>query len=1081
GVEVHYAVTFDGKAISNATWDLINLHSNKVEDNSFMGIEDNPTVVYTISDFQDYIAELLQKNALFENTSLSLDPNSLQLINVKEILHSTPEEASWITEHPVVLERPEFDDSTFLAERPSADESTVSNTLPFDFTKPDSTSDSEQSNDNEIRPRPENLGSEASLAPEAPLSSEADVTSLPDGNQTPRLVTAPALGRDSVDSREWLSAPSSLDVFEDTGLSEDLLPSSPPHLVPEERPSTDDYAVPLLSAPTVASSSVTETDIKETVSAKKEEITRGSPAGSDNADTVLRESLEEIPFPLEVHPMEEETDIYFGDRVLYDDGSGSAYDGSGKEMESNIWPWEEATLEPVFYPGPESWLEDDNESLLTRTDDIPEGMILDYILNSGNKLDDDHFKDENEGMANRKEDFLDESEILFFPETTTQQVPLLKTEEPSSVEPFTQTETWDMYDSSFVKPSLVLEPSVDHSFVDMPQSTDLSVEDSLLTSTETINMEQPEESSIGQNVISETVEHENEDTTMVELFTVEQSDVTEAEMIDRLDVSSSESILTGDPSMVNLDASREEQQTLDSSLADQDDTGLAVKKPADVLPADRALENSLDWTVPTATQVSTAVPSVIGQTTVLEGFAGQGGTGHDPHVSMSFSTVTNSYVTMSVTTSPAELLSHLTPVESTASSSVTTPTKLGNETTRVMDVSVDLDHVSTLHFSPELTEEGRRMTESHMELTTHVQSTEMASAAWATHENRSSTPIPSRSLVVFFSLRVTNMMFSEDLFNKNSPEYKALEQRFLELLVPYLQSNLTGFQNLEILNFRNGSIVVNSRMKFAKPVPRNVTNAVYMILEDFCNTAYHTMNLAIDKYSLDVESGEQADPCKFQACNEFSECLVNRWSGEAECVCNPGYLSIDGLPCNSICDLQPNFCLNDGKCDISPGQGAICRCRVGENWWYRGEHCEEYVSEPLVVGIAIASVAGFLLVASAVVFFLARTLRDQYTKSDTEESQGQGDSLSSVENAVKYNPMYESDTTGYSHYYRRYPQLTSYSSASAETSTDYSSEEIRHIYENSELTKEEIQDRIRIIELYAKDRQFAEFVRQHQM
>lgn len=64
------------------------------------------------------------------------------------------------------------------------------------------------------------------------------------------------------------------------------------------------------------------------------------------------------------------------------------------------------------------------------------------------------------------------------------------------------------------------------------------------------------------------------------------------------------------------------------------------------------------------------------------------------------------------------------------------------------------------------------------------------------------------------------------------------------------------------------------------------------------------------------------------------------------------------------------------------------RCRVGENWWYRGEHCEEYVSEPLVVGIAIASVAGFLLVASAVIFFLARTLRDQYTKSEIEDSLG---------------------------------------------------------------------------------------------
>ncbi|NXM06418.1 IMPG2 protein, partial [Tyrannus savana] len=1076
GVEVHYAVTFDGKAISNATWDLINLQSNKVEDNSFMGIEDNPTVVYTISDFQDYIAEILQKNALLENTSLSLDPNSLQLTNVKEILHPTSEYPPWITEHPVVLERPEFDDSTFVAERPSADESTVSNAVPFDYTKPDSASESE------IQPRPGTLDLEAGLAPEAPLSSEADGLNLEDGSQTPHLVPAPVLEHDSEDSLEWFSPPSSLDV-EDTGPSEDLLPSSLSHLVPEEFPSTDDYAVPLLPAPTVASSSVIETDIKEIVSAEKEEETQGSPEGSDSAD-----SVEEIPFPLEVPPMEDETDVFLGDRVIYDDGSGSAFDGSGKEMESSIWPWEEATLEPVFYPGPDSWLEDDNESLLTKTEDIPEGMILDYILNSENKLDYDPSKDENERIVNIK-DFLDESEIFVFPETTTPPVPLLQTEEPSSVEPSTEAETPGMHDSSFVKPSLVVEPSVDHSAVDMPtgevpvspQYTDLSVEDHLLTSTGTVSMEQPKESSIDQNIISEETEQQKEDRTMVEeLYTVKQPDVMEAATIGHLDTSSSGTILTTGPSMVEPDASTEEQQALDSSMAGQDTTGSTVKRPDDVWPTDRTLETSLDQAVQLATaavpQVSTAVPSVIDQTTVLEDFTGQGGT---DHVSMSFSTAVKSETVR--VTSPAELPSHLPPVGSTTSMSVAASTKLGDETTRALDVSVDLDRVSTVHFFPEQTEEGRRMTESHMELTTRIQSTEMASVAWATHETHYSSTVPSRALVVFFSLRVTNMMFSEDLFNKNSPEYKALEQRFLELLVPYLQSNLTGFQNLEILNFRNGSIVVNSRMKFAKPVPRNVTNAVYLILEDFCNTAYHTMNLAIDKYSLDVESGEQADPCKFQACNEFSECLVNRWSGEAECVCNPGYLSIDGLPCNSICDLQPNFCLNDGKCDISPGQGAICRCRVGENWWYRGEHCEEYVSEPLVVGIAIASVAGFLLVASAVIFFLARTLRDQYTKSDSGDSQGQGDSLSSIENAVKYNPMYESDTTGYSHYYRRYPQLTSYSSTSAETSTDYSSEEIRHIYENSELTKEEIQDRIRIIELYAKDRQFAEFVRQHQM
>lgn len=71
--------------------------------------------------------------------------------------------------------------------------------------------------------------------------------------------------------------------------------------------------------------------------------------------------------------------------------------------------------------------------------------------------------------------------------------------------------------------------------------------------------------------------------------------------------------------------------------------------------------------------------------------------------------------------------------------------------------------------------------------------------------------------------------------------------------------------------------------------------------------------------------------------------------------------------------------------DIGSNSRPYFRCRVGENWWYRGEHCEEFVSEPLVVGIAIASVAGFLLVASGVIFFLARTLRDQYDKDESED------------------------------------------------------------------------------------------------
>ncbi|XP_073673076.1 uncharacterized protein impg1a isoform X2 [Garra rufa] len=189
------------------------------------------------------------------------------------------------------------------------------------------------------------------------------------------------------------------------------------------------------------------------------------------------------------------------------------------------------------------------------------------------------------------------------------------------------------------------------------------------------------------------------------------------------------------------------------------------------------------------------------------------------------------------------------------------------------------------------------------------------------------TASKGKELIVFFSLRVTNMMFSEDLFNKSSEEYRSLENKFVELLLPYLQSNLTGFKKLEILNFRNGSVVVNSKAKFAKSVPYNITQAVQYVLEEFCDAAAQSLDIKIDSHSLDIEPADQGDPCKFLACNEFSKCVVNLWTKEAQCLCDPGYVTVDGLPCQSLCVVQPDFCLNGGECEIVPGHGAACRGR----------------------------------------------------------------------------------------------------------------------------------------------------------
>ncbi|XP_047183286.1 interphotoreceptor matrix proteoglycan 2 isoform X2 [Scophthalmus maximus] len=308
---------------------------------------------------------------------------------------------------------------------------------------------------------------------------------------------------------------------------------------------------------------------------------------------------------------------------------------------------------------------------------------------------------------------------------------------------------------------------------------------------------------------------------------------------------------------------------------------------------------------------------------------------------------------------------------------------------------------------------------------------------------QASTPLmvtldKSKELVVFFSLRVTNMMFSDDLFNKSSPEYKSLENTFLELiqhsgsrnspnpgassksgprrqttlasipLLPYLESNLTGFKELEILNFRNGSVVVNSKMKLDKPVPYNVTEAVHCVLEDFCSAASKRLDIKIDSRFLEVEPADQGDPCKFLACNEFSRCVVNSWTDEAECLCDPGYSTENGLPCQSTCTLQPDYCLNGGLCEIIPGHGATCRCPVGKFWHYHGKHCNELVTIPVDPQLIITCLVGSLCLVCAVIgilmFINKKCIRPKKAVTLVHTL-----APYAFENTLRVNPVFEND------------------------------------------------------------------------
>ncbi|XP_053311955.1 interphotoreceptor matrix proteoglycan 2 [Spea bombifrons] len=1047
GVEVHYAVIFDGdaEAISSATLDLMNLHSNKVEDTVLNDVEDNPTAVYTVSSFRDYIVEAIYKQTLLKNNTFVLDYDSLQLINVRNASTYLYNEWTTVTEKST-FPRPSTGDvdNALKAEWLPTAYSTISNILPFEDTSHDLTSRSQVA-----------LEAESPVVTEQ-ISSRVDVVP---GYEYSFTTTTPGFQQNTLFSSLETRAAAVTVTFghmepeEESGDNEMLTYDHPTvatlspqdHMSKDILTSTENNVIATL---TTLASEISSSDVTAAIATELPALSKSSfesavftNTESDGTPTVITSSTsddryENLKILIDEHLLPPNTDTERSTHAA--EGSGSGSGPLGKDSK----PWIRATLEPF------TSLE--AQFILTDTMEITK--------------DNEEFKDHSTDQLITKQANTEDIEIMSVDQITRnleQSDSSVPTEQlqnqHSTIEPSTELSPvlWTLETLNTELSMQGSEVIYEYSFT---ESNSL-VESTLKYSIDTSSKAAPRETVY----VPETQESPSQNSIILQ----SESELTNISFSNKIEPL--KPYLPGHSLITSPAMSEEDMQTYIVSVK---------TTPVSVSSTDVRKEDVLVVAAASPTELFDNTLKTIPSAKMDLPF------GVPDHPVPSESAISNIIPVIYKEGAVTKPQSEDKPLQSDDSieptgllhSKVVTVTQEEDISMDVQNISVSIDHMSTVYFHPDMSAEERSM------VAKNIHSTDLAGVIFSTHESGTNVSASARALLVFFSLRVTNMIFSEDLFNKNSPEYKALEQRFLELLVPYLQSNLTGFQNLEILNFRNGSIIVNSRMKFAKPVLRNATNAVYIILEDFCNTAYQTMNLAIDKYSLDVEAGDGADPCKFQACNEFSECLINKWSGEGECVCNPGYVSIDGLPCQSLCDLELEFCQNDGKCDIIPGQGAICRCRVGENWWYRGEHCEEYVSEPLVVGIAIASVAGFLLVASAIIFFLARTLRGQNTKGDSEDSVGrQSDSLSSIENAVKYNPMYESDTTGYSHYYKRYPQQSSASSTSPETSADFSSEEIRHIYENSELTKEEIQDRIRIIELYAKDRQFAEFVRQHQM
>ncbi|XP_061520781.1 chondroitin sulfate proteoglycan 5b isoform X3 [Phycodurus eques] len=136
--------------------------------------------------------------------------------------------------------------------------------------------------------------------------------------------------------------------------------------------------------------------------------------------------------------------------------------------------------------------------------------------------------------------------------------------------------------------------------------------------------------------------------------------------------------------------------------------------------------------------------------------------------------------------------------------------------------------------------------------------------------------------------------------------------------------------------------------------------------------------------------------------------------------CRLGFVRSGPGMCLSQCDVEPNFCFNEGVCTVVAGVGAFCRCNVQDYIWNKGTRCDWAITEFQVMStvVGVVSVA-FLLLFMIIVFFAKRLHRlknenkrlHKRSKYRPQSTEPQTDGLSVSTTADGSQPNRPSPTT----------------------------------------------------------------------
>ncbi|XP_056426176.1 mucin-3B-like [Hyla sarda] len=254
---------------------------------------------------------------------------------------------------------------------------------------------------------------------------------------------------------------------------------------------------------------------------------------------------------------------------------------------------------------------------------------------------------------------------------------------------------------------------------------------------------------------------------------------------------------------------------------------------------------------------------------------------------------------------------------------------------------------------------------------------------------------PSINVTVNVELRFVNRIFNENLEDISSRGYEEFETIFKKEMA-LLYRNVSGYKDVEILNIRNGSVIVNHTI---------IVEVEYMsavALDETYNTVFHDVETQLENLKTENCTSGTSPLC----INGTSYSIKRVPVPSMEELCSkiiPDSLkdfytanrTHTGVTCLSDCDADsPNHhdC-NDGVCLILPNTGARCSCPDTDQFIYASGDCKGKMSKSALFG-GVGAAIGVLVISFLIVgFFQLKKWRRQKRQVSKDEFQPNTDDI----------------------------------------------------------------------------------------